>query len=73
MPGSLVLRRSLRNPMGRDCGGLGRRLDGGRSLHLVNGDGTELRHRFQHGLRGFAEALVALELGFGGRSRVAMA
>jgi hypothetical protein len=72
MPGSLVLHRSLRNAMGRECGAFGRRLDGGRSLHLLNAHGTELRHCFQHGFRDRAAALVALELGFGGRSRVAM-
>jgi hypothetical protein len=59
--------------MGRDCGAFGQPLDERRSAPLLNGHGTGRRQFVDCRFRDLAAALVALDLGLGGRSRVAMA
>jgi hypothetical protein len=50
-----------------------RPVDGGGAAPLPQAHASERHQSSNFGFRGFAAALVALELGFGGRTRVAMA
>ena len=48
-------------------------IDGARTVLLPRAHAQEHHHRNDSGFRGFAAAVVALELGVGGRPLVAMA